>query len=151
MATSDVKRKAKRKWAEANPHYALEWARRKRLDPAYRAKESLRQLEWQKKRPVETAIRQYKCSARHKGLSLDLTDMEVAKLLMAPCHYCGINPDPINGIDRVDNAIGYLASNVVTACGMCNYAKRNNSTKQFEDWALRLAAHLTSRRIVGDT
>ena len=43
-----------------------------------------------------------------------------------------------NGIDRLENTIGYEDSNCVPACKICNFAKRNLSQKQFYDWIKRL-------------
>jgi len=36
-----------------------------------------------------------------------------------------------NGLDRIDNAKGYILDNVVPCCKHCNYAKRNMSTEKF--------------------
>jgi len=38
-----------------------------------------------------------------------------------------------NGIDRVDNAIGYLTDNCVACCKVCNRAKLQMSKNEFFD------------------
>lgn len=63
-------------------------------------------------------------------------DFEHAMALMAsPCHYCGIlEPGRFNGLDRVDNAIGYTLENAVACCRWCNRAKGRNSVEEFTAW-----------------
>lgn len=58
-----------------------------------------------------------------------------------PCTYCGASASKAvktkyevflaNGIDRVDNSIGYLEGNVVSCCKTCNYMKRDLSVVEF--------------------
>ena len=40
----------------------------------------------------------------------------------------------INGIDRVDSSMGYVANNVVTCCTFCNRAKNDASENEFLKW-----------------
>jgi hypothetical protein len=58
------------------------------------------------------------------------------------CFYCGQTPNPVNGIDRVDNCRGYVEDNVVTACSVCNHAKAAMPRQHFESWATRLGRNL---------
>ena len=46
-----------------------------------------------------------------------------------------------NGIDRIDNNIGYESKNVVSCCKICNYAKSNMNYKDFILWIQKAAAH----------
>jgi len=64
-----------------------------------------------------------------------LTDLETAKLLSSHCTYCGFKGE-INqmGLDRVENDIGYINTNVVPCCYKCNMAKRNLSVYEFKEW-----------------
>ena len=39
-----------------------------------------------------------------------------------------------NGIDRLDNNEGYLPSNVVTCCKICNRAKHSLTVVEFLEW-----------------
>lgn len=71
--------------------------------------------------------------------------------MKANCHYCGIEPSNTymksyynvnyNGIDRVDNSIGYEMNNVVACCKMCNIAKNNNTEQEFLQWVKRLSEY----------
>lgn len=82
-----------------------------------------------------TALRnllcRYKQTARRRKVSFGLSDSEFASLVAQPCRYCGSMPEQVaraksgailkyNGVDRVDNSFGYLFTNCVSCCGVCN-------------------------------
>lgn len=89
-----------------------------------------------------------------RGFENDLSDKRILDLIKAPCHYCGALSSnsarqprcngsfEYNGIDRVDNSLGYIEGNVVTACKFCNYAKRDRSTEDFIKWVDTVYNHL---------
>lgn len=93
----------------------------------------------------------YKRHAKDRGYEWDLTFDEVVQIISKPCHYCGeLNSNVkitknfkhgflYNGIDRVDNRIGYNAANCVSACNQCNRAKGALSKKEFIKWIKKLA------------
>jgi len=86
-----------------------------------------------------------KIIAKRRGLEFGLTQLECAELICAPCCYCGRKPNTqvgiFNGIDRVDNSIGYAVSNCVSCCRYCNTAKNNLELTVFDDWATRIKAY----------
>lgn len=84
----------------------------------------------------------YQQNARRKGLAFALTREQGRALLAGDCNYCGTVAAPFNGIDRIDNAIGYVDGNVASCCSICNYAKRDMTTAAFIDWIARAHAHL---------
>lgn len=45
-----------------------------------------------------------------------------------------------NGLDRVDNKVGYTLDNVVPACKICNHAKVDMSYDEFMEWVARVAS-----------
>ena len=122
--------------------YHRAWTSRYRQNPEIRRRDSLKTRQWQKRNPLKYALNQYKTSARHKGLDYALSDELAITLITAACHYCGALPKPINGIDRVENSIGYIASNAIAACAVCNYAKRTMTATEFIEWIGRAARHL---------
>lgn len=78
-----------------------------------------------------------------------LTKEEVEALILAPCTYCGhpgsntfkyLDYPPLfyNGIDRVNNDLGYITENVVTCCIFCNRAKGAGSLEEFLTWRKRI-------------
>jgi len=81
-------------------------------------------------------------SASERNYSWALPDEQAVDLLTDNCFYCGKEPSPLNGIDRVDNLRGYEENNVVTSCVQCNRAKHTRTREDFEQWAIRVARHV---------
>ena len=89
-------------------------------------------------------LRGYKNSAKRKGLLWELSDPEAFALFQSGCFYCGLSPEPLNGIDRKDSDRGYVQGNVVPCCKTCNYAKRVMGPDEFIRWIRRVARHQNS-------
>lgn len=96
-------------------------------------------------------FRQYKYSVNHRrgGLAFDLTIEQFRLLIYGNCFYCECAPSMIkktkfetaqmNGIDRIDNSIGYLMDNCVPCCTLCNFMKRGLSVASFLDHVKKIA------------
>lgn len=92
----------------------------------------------------------YKSNAKKRNQTFDLTVEQTKDLMSQNCHYCGIEPNQINGkhysngsfiyngIDRMDSNKGYIENNVVPCCGVCNRAKYTMSYNDFIAWINRL-------------
>lgn len=76
----------------------------------------------------------YKTKAKDRNHSFSLNISEFKEITSKNCIYCGDIPRHYsltnehsrylyNGIDRMDNKIGYELNNVVPCCVLCNYAK----------------------------
>jgi hypothetical protein len=77
----------------------------------------------------------YKLSALERNLDFNLSIDEIRHLTKQDCYYCGISPYRThkvnkrvgeyiyNGIDRIDNTIGYTVENCVSCCYICNRMK----------------------------
>lgn len=77
----------------------------------------------------------YKKGANSRKLVFDLKTNDFKKLTGSNCYYCGQEPKTIeksrhnngdyiyNGIDRVDNTLGYVENNCVSCCELCNRMK----------------------------
>ncbi len=72
----------------------------------------------------------YQWSAEIRGYVFALSQSEFNELRSYSCYYCG-EGDIANGLDRVDNSIGYVPENVVACCGNCNRAKHALSYEDF--------------------
>ena len=83
---------------------------------------------------------QYERKAKQRGLTFRLTVEEFERMIAEPCRYCGTYNTP-RGLDRVDNRIGYTVSNVVPACGDCNFMKRTLPVHKFLDLVSQIAEH----------
>lgn len=73
----------------------------------------------------------YKQMAKNRGHEFSLTYEQFRSLVTQACYYCGVSPNPLNGIDRVDNSKGYTIDNVVPACKYCNRMKNDLSYDEF--------------------
>lgn len=89
---------------------------------------------------------QYKIGASSRNILFELSLEEFKKFITKNCYYCGqeatesktsktYNKTSIiiknNGIDRLNNNIGYNMINCVTCCKMCNHMKKNYSKDTF--------------------
>lgn len=91
-------------------------------------------------------IASYKSNAKKKGRDFLLTEKECLDLFSCNCYYCGSPPNQkfshkklygefiYNGIDRLNNSLGYVADNVVSCCTICNYKKRETDVEPFLEW-----------------
>jgi len=70
---------------------------------------------------------EYKRRANNKSLLFELTNDEYVELIAGNCYLCGRDGSEYltNGIDRIDNKLGYIMSNVNSCCGSCNYIKKD--------------------------
>jgi hypothetical protein len=85
-----------------------------------------------KKQNIQTHYYTYQCSANTKNLVFEFTFESFVELVSIACHYCGIVQERgFNGIDRMDSAQGYTATNCVSCCQMCNYVKGSLSVDVF--------------------
>ena len=95
----------------------------------------------------------YKGRALKQGRAFELTEDEFRALTQQDCFYCGAKPRLkvvksgvftseylYNGVDRVDNSIGYVMTNVVPCCFDCNHAKAMLSQSQFLALVQKIAA-----------
>ena len=122
---------------------------RQRYDAAHPGRSMASHEEWKRRNPTSQAWSSYRnVCAQARSLEFSLPRPLFDDLITDNCFYCGASPEPANGIDRVDNALGYVDANVVTCCAWCNRAKHVRSRENFEAWVLRAAAHLSKFRQV---
>ena len=87
-------------------------------------KDRMRNYRDERYKNVPQFYKDYVSSAAKRGYEMNLDYERFLTLVMAECHYCGHKTDgEVNGIDRVDNSIGYSSENCVTACWTCNRMK----------------------------
>jgi len=91
--------------------------------------------------------------ARKRKLVWKLSQEYARWITSQPCYYCNIEPSQItwhkkyngryryNGIDRVDNSLGYIPENCVPCCGHCNMAKGSSTQSEFKYWLERTYMH----------
>lgn len=99
----------------------------------------------------------YRNNADKRELEFALDQDSLRKLFSGACYYCGAPPSQVcksksgrseftyNGIDRMKNSVGYIESNVVPCCPLCNYAKREMEEDDFISWIEQVYAHTRTR------
>lgn len=71
-------------------------------------------------------------SDRKHNRSNDMTREFISELIKSGCYYCGDNLERMT-LDRIDNRLGHLKTNVLPACIRCNLIRRD---MPFEAWEL---------------
>lgn len=75
-------------------------------------------------RSMENYFAKYKKSAYLRDLTMNLTYEEFKGLVTMPCYYClHTVENEVNGVDRINNDIGYETDNCVPCCETCNMMK----------------------------
>jgi len=95
-------------------------------------------------------VSDYTRRAKKKGISFELSRDRFKELIYGKCFYCAAEPSGVanrhgyngacvyNGVDRIDNRLGYVEGNVVTCCQQCNQAKSSFSQEEFYGWISRV-------------
>lgn len=106
--------------------------------------------------------RNYQYNAKKRKLVFSLSIEEFKEITSSNCYYCQTSPNTksfndgktmttegkrnsiyiYNGIDRLDNLIGYIPENCVPCCAICNIAKGKMSLQEFESWVFRVSDNL---------
>ena len=105
--------------------------------------------------------RRYKAKSKIRGYKFTLTKLQFKELTSSNCFYCNRLPSMIsydssvkntketsytyNGIDRVNNKIGYTNGNVVACCKKCNEWKRAMPVKEFVQTIHKVSNFLKSK------
>lgn len=87
----------------------------------------------------------YRRNSKLRNLEWNLTKDQFLALISLPCYYCGTKDSMSvnmaygdsclhNGVDRLDNSLGYTVNNSVPCCNICNRAKGILSVAEFLKW-----------------
>lgn len=109
-------------------------------------------------------FRRVASDAKNRNLSFDISLEWFIIAIHIPCHYCGSAdansalvtlhdesgkpyriPYRYNGIDRMDNSIGYVEDNCLPCCFICNRAKRDMGYFEFEEYLINVARQWGNR------
>lgn len=110
--------------------------------------------------PGEAAFNFHYSHIRHgailRGYSWNLTKEQVIQIEKQNCFYCGTKPNQkiikgkssgvyiYNGIDRINNDVGYEIDNCVPCCGICNKMKNKHSVDDFKTQIKNIYEHFVS-------
>lgn len=102
-----------------------------------------------------------KYGAKRMGRDFELSKEEVANMITSPCVYCGViggrevatgqfrqHTWQVNGIDRIDNALGYVHGNVAPCCERCNKFKHVLSVEDFLNHVKRIYEFQNQKEMV---
>lgn len=101
---------------------------------------------------------QYKRQAKNRNLSFEINKEEFIEITKKDCYYCGYKPNQIwhspklngdyvyNGIDRLDNSVGYAKNNIVPCCKICNQAKHTMGLEEFIEWIKRVNEYYFNKK-----
>ena len=98
----------------------------------------------------------YQRSAKKRGIEFKLTQDEFKVCIDKNCDYCGEKPSntikdhekrlngayKFNGIDRVNNNVGYISKNIVACCKKCNYAIHKMTKDEFIKHIIKIYNHV---------
>lgn len=97
----------------------------------------------------------YKRAAKRRKYEFNISFDFFSKLITSNCYYCGSSPNmsckygrgklatdyskfKYNGIDRLNNDIGYIQNNCVPCCKICNNSKATLSLKEWKAWIKKI-------------
>lgn len=83
-----------------------------------------------KKFTIGYKFAEYRSSARKTRKDFSLTLEEFSFFWGKPCYYCGSSIKTI-GLDRLNNKIGYVFTNITPCCLRCNKMKKNMDYEEF--------------------
>lgn len=103
----------------------------------------------------------YKSAAKKRGWDFLITKDEFINIVTKECNYCGEPPKertngrksingkvPLNGVDRVNNSIGYITNNIVTCCSKCNFMKMKLGKDEFISHVSKIAEYQLNKKSV---
>lgn len=103
---------------------------------------------WKRNNPLKHKYKEYKHSAKRRGLVFPLTIKVFEDIIKELCHFCGTKL--AGGIDRKDNSQGYLIENCLPCCQYCNRAKYTRSYEEFKEWIDQLIHYQSTNIVIKD-
>lgn len=94
----------------------------------YRAKGRLDQS--RRRGTLNYKYSEYKKAAKDSNREFSLTKEDFMVYWQKPCFYCGRLIETI-GLDRIDNHLGYIETNVIPCCIRCNKMKKDMEYNKF--------------------
>jgi hypothetical protein len=147
-------RERDRQYYEANRENILERGRQYREENIEDIRERNRQYYEANRENILKRDRQYiasvhgtfmkmRQSARRRDIIFELTEDFVGNETDKPCFYCGEETTNTkrNGLDRLDNDIGYIPTNVVSCCWTCNQMKSCLDPTTFIERCSQISLH----------
>ncbi len=100
--------------------------------------------------PTRLVLHSYRQDARKRGHVWTLSKADATLMMLLSCFHCGGRPKtPVrrggktffrNGLDRLNNKLGYVPGNVVPCCRICNADKSDRDLAEFRSHTAKRAA-----------
>jgi hypothetical protein len=92
-----------------------------------------------KMKQIFKKYKSYMTNAKKRNISFNIEFMTFVDRITKPCYVCGyFHEDKLNGLDRINNSLGYNPLNVAACCWTCNRSKNNSSLSEFKEWLSRM-------------
>lgn len=104
--------------------YAREKIRRRRPEYRARALAKSKARRADRKYRARFILKDSRASDKKYGRENDLTVVLIERLISTGCRYCGETQLKMT-LDRIDNSVGHIGTNVVPCCIRCNYVRRD--------------------------
>ncbi len=83
---------------------------------------------------IEETWRGFQKRAYDSRILLAINYEQFKAFVINPCYYCGFHTTmKVNGLDRINNHKGYILSNVISCCRICNELKHTAHPNAFLD------------------
>lgn len=134
------------KWYQKKKNYKCNTCvlEKTKASPNYKNKRITTTIKKQFDKTLSRKISNFLKDAKLRSKAVEFTYAEVGVLMKQSCNYCG-NAEGYNGLDRVDSSLGYLKTNTVPCCKMCNWGKNTLSTTAYIEHCEKVISH--TRRI----
>ena len=101
----------------------------------------------------------YKKSGKYRGYSFNIDFGKFVETSQQKCYYCGDAPYTVekskynngdfiyNGVDRLNNNVGYEDNNIVPCCYLCNRMKWSMTEEYFLNQVIKIYKNVESDNI----
>jgi hypothetical protein len=94
--------------------------------------EKMEEANRKRRESIDAHFKIYARSARLKKLQFTFSEEEFKDMVVQSCYYCDtLDEKGFNGIDRMNQSVGYIQSNSVSCCAMCNWMKGSLDSATF--------------------
>jgi hypothetical protein len=122
---------------------------------AYLEKQALQAKQWRENNPekqkqinttrnnsIQCQYKVYMGVAKRKNLVFEFTYEDYENTVKMICYYCHeMNEKGFNGLDRINQSLGYTIDNCVSCCSQCNYMKGSMSKLAY----IQRACHISTK------
>lgn len=106
---------------------------------------------------IDEIFYRYQRNASKRDYKFELNKEDFEKLVLSNCKYCNLGPSNhskrgkyydfyYNGIDRLNNELGYTKDNTVSCCKKCNFFKGSLTADEFINHVKRIYEFINEKK-----